>query len=56
MIKDKLYILKKYIFAKNLAEVIKKEKDVTPDDIWIDEDWRKNMMEAEKKIGFKNEK
>lgn len=33
----KRYVIKKYIMAKSLMEALKKEKDVKPDDAWVDE-------------------
>jgi hypothetical protein len=51
--KDKLYIIKKYVKAKSAAQAIRKEKTVQVDDCWIDDEWRKgekdNLAAA---IGF----
>lgn len=38
----KRFIVKKYIMANSAMEAIKKEKKHSPDDVWVDEDWKKN--------------
>jgi hypothetical protein len=43
--KDKLYIVRKYIKAKNALDAIKKENDHAVDDVWLDEDWKKGCGE-----------
>ena len=45
--KDKLFVIKKYVFAKNLKEALKIEKRHPVDDAWMDDDWRKNMRANE---------
>ena len=53
--KEKQYIIIKYIIAKNAIEAIKKEKNFCVDEIWIDEDWKKEHVEIGQKIkGFSN--
>ncbi len=54
--KNKLYVIRKYIMAKSIEEVIKKEKKIKPDEIWIDvelkkenKDTKTNLVDA---IGF----
>ena len=51
--KLKLFVVKKYVMAKSAAEAIRKERTIAPDDVWVDDDWRKankdNLAEA---IGF----
>lgn len=51
----KLFIVKKYVWAKNSKDAIKKEKKIIPDDVWIDEDFRKKNDELilQKQFGFK---
>jgi hypothetical protein len=31
------YIIKKYVMAKSLAEALKKEREIKPEDAWKDE-------------------
>jgi hypothetical protein len=38
----KLFIIKKYVIAESAEDAIKKERRVRPDDVWVDEDFRKN--------------
>ena len=51
----KLFVIKKYVMANSAKEAIKKEKEIPVDDVWIDEDFRRNMMpiEIQKEMGFK---
>ena len=50
----KRFIVKKYIMANSAMEDIKKEKKYSPDDVWIDEDWKKiNDEKIASSIGFK---
>lgn len=51
--KDKRYIVRKYIMAKSASEALRKEKKVRPDDCWVDEDWKKdNQQQLVSAIGF----
>lgn len=55
--KDKLFIIRKYVKAKSAVEAIRKEKKQEPDDVWIDDDWKrqemnKNETRLEDSIGF----
>lgn len=49
-----MFVIKKYVMAPNAREAIRRERKVEVDDLWIDEDWRKNnndkLTEA---IGFR---
>lgn len=39
--------------AKSAQDALKKEKKVLPDDVWVDEDWKKeNPNQLESIIGF----
>lgn len=39
--------------AKSAEEALKKERKMIPDDVWIDEDWKKdNPKNLESAIGF----
>jgi len=40
--KDKLFVIKKYVKASCASEAIRKEKHIKVDDCWVDDDWRKN--------------
>lgn len=56
----KLFVIKKYIYAKDVTEAIRIDKTRKPDDIWIDEEWKKMNTEHEFKsnnpVGFKDKK
>lgn len=46
----KMYIIRKYVMAKNVKDAIKKEPNTPVHDLWIDEGWQKdNLPDA---IGF----
>ncbi len=50
---QKMFIVKKYIMASSAHEALKKERKVRPDDIWVDEDFRKeNKYDLPSAIGF----
>lgn len=50
-----LFVVRKYIMAKNIKEAIELDKKTEPQDIWIDEDWKKRKTEiTNNQIGFKN--
>lgn len=52
-IEQKRFIIKKYIMATSAQDAIRKERSVTPDDVWVDEDWKKdNPNKLESAIGF----
>jgi hypothetical protein len=42
---QKLFIVRKYIMAKSAHEALKKERRHRPDDVWVDEDWKKEHKE-----------
>lgn len=48
-----LYIVKKFIFAKDAKQAIKKEKQHPVDDVWMDDRWREEFLSKRKEIGFK---
>lgn len=53
MVKQKRFIIRKYIMAKSASEALKKERRTRPDDCWVDEDWKKdNPNQLESAIGF----
>lgn len=44
--KKKLFVIKKYVLANYAAQALKLEREIAPDDCWVDEDWRKQQNEA----------
>lgn len=43
--------------AENAQDALRKEKNIKPDDVWIDEEWKKNNMDIQsKEIGFNKRK
>lgn len=48
----KLYVVKKYIYAHDAQQAIKKERDHKVDDVWWDDDHKKKMTEPKDVIGF----
>lgn len=47
----KLFVVRKYIKARSAAEAIRKEKGSAVDDVWIDDDWKKEHLNGA--IGFR---
>lgn len=48
-----MFIVKKYIMATSAHEALKKERKARPDDVWVDENFRKeNKYQLESAIGF----
>jgi hypothetical protein len=53
--KDKLYVIKKYVKAPSAAMAIRREKALPVDDCWVDDDWRKNDKDnLADAIGFRH--
>ena len=51
--KEKLYVVRKYIRAKDIHSALRKEKDTKPHEIYLDEKWQdKHLADA---IGFRYE-
>jgi len=49
----KLFVVKKFIYARSAAEAIRVERKMKPDEVWIDDDWRKNQSQDKAgAIGF----
>lgn len=42
--KDKMFVIRKFVKAASAREALEKEKDVPVDEIYIDEDWKKIRM------------
>lgn len=38
---QKMFVIKKYVMAKDAMDAIRKEKKTPVSDIWIDDEWRK---------------
>lgn len=52
----KLFVVRKYVYATSAAEALRAEKTVVPDEVWLDDDWKKANAAAPppgKAIGFK---
>ena len=49
-IKNKLFIIRKYVKAKNVGEAFRKEKKQGVDDCWVDEDWKKSQKKEYNKL------
>jgi len=47
-----LYIIKKYVMANSALHAIKLDKKTPVQDVWIDEDWKKNNIHLTPAIGF----
>lgn len=41
----KMFIVRKYVMAKSAKGAILLEKNLPVDDVWLDEDWKKNNPE-----------
>jgi hypothetical protein len=53
MSKEKRFIVRKYIMAKTAHEALKKERRYRPDDVWVDEDWKRDHnKDLSSAIGF----
>jgi hypothetical protein len=48
----KLFIVKKYVWADNAKQALKNESKQQADDVWVDEDWKKNVSSPKDAIGF----
>jgi len=49
----KLFIVRKYIMAESAHDALKRERRHRPDDIWVDEEWKKeNRNNLQSAIGY----
>jgi hypothetical protein len=49
----KLYIIRKYVMASSVKDALRKEKDAPIEDVWVDEDWKKDNQPAlSRTMGF----
>lgn len=46
--KKKLYIIEKVLWAKSIPDALRQEKKTAPNNIYVDNEWRKNNLENEK--------
>jgi len=53
---NKLFVVRKYIYASSASEVLKKEKTVPVDEIWVDDDWKKEHATKLAAMGFVDKK
>ena len=55
-VNQNIYVIRKYVKASSAAEAIKKEKDITVHDCWLEEQTQKEIInrlyEEKEKIGF----
>lgn len=50
---DKLFIVRTYVKARTAAEAIRKSRTQAPDDVYVDDDWRKGQNDRlASAIGF----
>lgn len=49
----KRFVIKKYIMAKSAQHALKLERNTRPDDVWVDDDWKKeNPNVLQSAIGY----
>lgn len=48
----KLFVIKKYVWAKSAHDALRLEKKTPADDVWIDEEWKKNSNAPKDAMGF----
>lgn len=48
----KLFVVRKYVWAKDAKQAIQVEKKIRVDDVWIDDDWKRNSNNPKDAIGF----
>lgn len=53
----KKYVIRKYIFTESAEKAIKADKKTAVDDVWIDEDWKKEILiRQEGEMGYNTQK
>jgi hypothetical protein len=51
--RKKLFVIRKYIFATSAREAIKEERNHEVDDVWVDDEWKKDPNnQLSSAIGF----
>ena len=54
---NKLFVIRKFIYANSASEAIKKDKTSKVDECWVDEGWKnENMSKGNSVKGFENGK
>lgn len=51
----KLYIIRKFIYARSIGDALRQEKKHKPDEIYLDDEWKRNNpkeLEKKKVFGF----
>ncbi len=48
----KLFVIRKYIWAQSAQQAIKKDIRHPVDDVWVDDEWKKNSNAPKDAIGF----
>lgn len=54
-LQNKLFVVRKYVWATDAQDAIKKDKSKSVDDVWIDEEWKK-APKVDGQLGFYNAK
>ncbi len=49
---NKRFVIRKYIYAASAKEAIKKDRSHPVEDVWVDDDWKKENMNSDSPIGF----
>ena len=47
---DKMFVIRKYVKAKDALSAIKKDRKTQVHEVWIDDEWKKNQLASA--IGF----
>jgi len=45
----KRFVVRKYIMAKSAQEAIRKDRTHKPDDVWVDDEWKKENLNKNRK-------
>lgn len=48
----KLFIIKKFVMASSIAEAMRLDRKTKPQEVWIDDDWKKNNPEIMSDTGM----
>lgn len=52
----KLFVVRKYIYTPSASAALRVEAKFPADDIWVDEDWKKNATSPKEALGFSIDK
>lgn len=50
---NKLYVVQRFVWAKSINDALNKEKNIKPEEIFLDASWRSSHPANYEKIGFK---